>query len=215
MSHRTWVSGWGYFLYIEKEKKNWEINQTLFTVFNLKVVLELFHLLFCSSEVLLLLIPSPSAEALMKNGNQHVFFFMHITGPFFCLHLSFYFPFLSLLSSLFSFQLFNNFFFKIIFLSFLFHSSLWSSGIVFFTFLWFIPHVSPVNCLQLPLCSLCCSQDLCGICWSPWALTSTFWRKNQIWRKVPAIQRNQVATSGRRTLRLTPGLAAWMSIRPW
>lgn len=98
MSHRTWVSGWGYFLYIEKEKKNWEINQTLFTVFNLKVVLELFHLLFCSSEVLLLLVPSPSGEALMKNGNQHVFFFMHITVPFFCLHLFLYFPFFSLLS---------------------------------------------------------------------------------------------------------------------
>lgn len=44
------------------------------------------------------------------------------------------------------------------------------------TFLLFFHHVSPINVfywLQLPLCSLCCSQDLCGICWSPWALTPT------------------------------------------
>lgn len=201
-----------------KEKKNWEINQTLFTVFNLKVVLELFHLLFCSSEVLLLLIPSPSGEALMKNGHQHVFFFMHIPGPFFCLHLSF-FLFFSLLSSLFSFQFFNNFFLKIIFsISFsILLSFLWDC-LFLFTFFWFIHRVSPVNvfnCLQLPLGSLCCSQDLCDICSSPRALTPTFWRKNQTWRKVPALQINQVATCGRRMLELTPGLPASMSIRPW
>lgn len=100
MSHRMWVSGWGYFLYIEKEKKDWERNQTPFTVFFfiLKAVLELFHLLFWSSEVLLLLIPFPSDEALVQTS---VDFFYPSVPFFFSLPISYSLS--SLLSSLFLF----------------------------------------------------------------------------------------------------------------
>lgn len=145
---------------------------------------------------------------------------MHNTGPFFCLHPSFYFPFFSLLSFLFSFQFFNNSFFKNYFslFPFLFFSLFLWDCLFLLPSLWFFHHVSPVNvfyCLQLPLSSLCCSQDLCGVCWSPWALTPNIWRQNQTWRKVPATQRNQVAASGRRMLKLKPGLPACTSIRAW
>lgn len=53
-------------IYRERKEKLGNKSKLPSLFFNLKVVLELFHLLFCSSEVLLLLIPSPSGEALMK-----------------------------------------------------------------------------------------------------------------------------------------------------
>lgn len=184
----------------------------------MKVVLELFHLLFCSSEVLLLLIPSPSGEALMKNGNQHVFFFMHITGPFFSLHPSFYFPFLSLSSSLFSFNFFNNFSLlkKKFFFPF-FSLFLWDCFFLSI-FFWFFHHASPVIVFLLSATPYLFSLLLTGSLWCLLKSISfypTIWRQNQTWRKVPAIQRKQVAASWKRMFNLKPGLAAWMSIRPW
>lgn len=87
-----------FFLYIYKEKKNWERNQTLFTVFNLKVVLELFHLLFWSSEFLLLLIQFLSGEALVKTSvDFSLCIFLGLFSPFpfpsSCPHPLFFHPY--------------------------------------------------------------------------------------------------------------------------
>lgn len=77
-----WVRLFSLYIYRRKRKTGKEIKLPSL-VFNLKVVLELFYLLFQSAEVLLWLIPFPSGEALVKMSMDFsLCIFLGLFSPF-------------------------------------------------------------------------------------------------------------------------------------
>lgn len=118
-----WVRLFSLYIYRRKRKTGKEIKLPSL-VFNLKVVLELFYLLFQSAEVLLWLIPFPSGEALVKMSMDFSL----------CIFLGLFSPFTFPSPSPLFFHPYSHSISLLIFSPppFLFSSCLSSSGFVFF-----------------------------------------------------------------------------------
>lgn len=149
-----WVRLFSLYIYRRKRKTGKEIKLPSL-VFNLKVVLELFYLLFQSAEVLLCLIPFPSGEALVKMSMDFsLCIFLGLFSPFTFPSPSplFFHPYSHSISLLIFSPPPHPLFFSV-------PVSL-PLGLSFFPLLlWFFHHFSSFSvfvCLQFPLCSFYC-----------------------------------------------------------